>query len=243
MRVTRLHCPQPLAENKNLSLSTEHAHHLINVLRHSVGDKVHVFNAADGEFEATLESAKKSKASVSIGALQRLYEAPEFSVHLCLGVSRGDRMDYGIQKSVELGVTEITPVYSEFGERKIKPIERLEKKIQHWQRIAENASEQCGRLDVPTINDPLEFYSCVTQQALSSLVVMDSSGTQSLSDLELANDKVTIFTGPEGGFSPQEIERAKDSNGQVINLGPRVLRTETAPVAALAILQHRFGDM
>jgi len=242
VRVTRLHCPQPLAENENLSLSTEHAHHLINVLRHSVGDKVRVFNATDGEFEATLESAKKSKASVSIGAKLRLYEAPEFSVHLCLGVSRGDRMDYGIQKSVELGVAEITPVYSEFGERKIKPTERLEKKIQHWQRIAESASEQCGRLDVPAVNDPVEFFSCVTQQLLSPIVVMDGSGTQSLSNLELT-DKVTIFIGPEGGFSSQELVRAKDSNCQIANLGPRILRTETAPVATLAILQHCFGDM
>ncbi len=242
MRVTRLHCPQHLAENQYLTLSPEQSHHIINVLRHSVGDKVRVFNTIDGEFEATLESAKKSRAWVSIGAQRRFYEASEFSVHLCLGVSRGDRMDYGIQKSVELGVTEITPMYSEFSERKIKPAARLKKKIQHWQRVAESASEQCGRLDVPTINDPVEFYSGINPQALALLVVMDGSGTLSLSDLEHAG-KVTIFIGPEGGFSSRELASAKDSNCQIVKLGPRTLRTETAPVATLAILQHRFGDM
>lgn len=242
MRITRLHCSQHLAEKEDISLSQEQAHHLINVLRHSSGDKVHVYNETDGEFEGSLTVAKKSKATVSINSHLRSFKAPEFSIHLYLGVSRGDRMDFGIQKSVEMGVVSITPLFSEYGESKLKQWERLEKKTRHWQRIAESASEQSGRLDVPTINSPAEFLTCIAKDSTIPTLIMDGSGSGSLSDVEL-NDAVNVFIGPEGGFSSTELEKAAEIDCQVINLGPRTLRTETAPITALAILQHRFGDL
>ena len=152
-------------------------------------------------------------------------------------------MDYGIQKSVELGVSSITPLYTEFGEGKIKQEDRLEKKRQHWQRIAISASEQCGRLDVPNVGLPAEFLDCLdVDSSQSPLLVMDGNGTASISEVSLGNS-VQLMVGPEGGFSAREIEMASENDGQIIKLGPRVLRTETAPVAALAILQHRFGDL
>ena len=242
MRVTRLHYPHPLAVNEEIALSPDHAHHLINVLRHSSGDKVNVFNASDGEFVATLLSAKKSRATAVVAERLRTYSAPNFSIHLCLGISRGDRMDFGIQKSVEMGVTEITPLYSEYSEGKLKQNERLQKKLMHWQRIATSASEQCGRLDVPKINAPKPFTACIGDAGLAPIAVLDASGSSSLTELT-CTENVTLLIGAEGGFSEDEITKAKTSECQIVSLGPRIMRTETAPVAAIAILQYRFGDI
>jgi 16S rRNA (uracil1498-N3)-methyltransferase len=148
-------------------------------------------------------------------------------------------MDYVIQKSVELGVSQITPIFSKFSEVRIKDKVRLEKKCSHWRRIARSSCEQCGRFFIPLVNSPVKFNEFVTNE--KGLILLDPSGRENLKSIK-KNGEVCLMTGPEGGFSPDEIEMAR-KRGRVVKLGPRILRAETAPVVALAILQSEFGDL
>lgn len=240
MRESRIHCPQNLSQGQEIVLSAESSHYLANVLRLKVDAAARVFNAECGEYRAQVSSIKKGEVTLLLGEQLQAFSAPVLSLHLCLGISRGDRMDYGIQKSVELGVSEITPMYSEFGEVRFKQADRLTRKLSHWQRIATSAAEQSGRLDVPTVNEPLAFSDCIGLD--QPLVLFDPSGDSSIESLS-PSERLTIITGPEGGFSAAELEQTKTAQCLIVKLGPRVLRTETAPVAALAIVQHRFGDL
>ncbi|MCG8413603.1 MAG: 16S rRNA (uracil(1498)-N(3))-methyltransferase [Pseudomonadales bacterium] len=241
MRVTRLHSPDKLSANSTVNLSADASHYLINVLRLRVGDPVNLFNAEDGEFQASLLTTKKNAVSVAVQDQITVYTRPRLMIHLFLGISRGDRMDFAIQKSVELGVMTITPMYSEFGEVKFKQAERLARKLQHWQKIAVNAAEQSGRLDVPTVKEPIEFQESLQSGDNRTRLLFDASGDVSVGDIEVG-ENLALLTGPEGGFSAQELSLAADKGVNIVRLGPRILRTETAPIAALAVLQDRFGD-
>jgi 16S rRNA (uracil1498-N3)-methyltransferase len=243
MRVTRLYLQTRLSEGKDLDLEPEQSHYLGNVLRMTEGASLQVFNAECGEYRATIGTLKKSKASIVIEQKIADYTAPPLKIHLVLGISRGDRMDYAIQKSIELGVNSITPMYSEFGEVRFKQADRLQRKLQHWQKIAISAAEQCGRLDVPTINEPKEFGFCLDRAADEKTVLFEPDADESIKDIAIAAS-VTVVVGPEGGFSAAELDAAKQfSNCHLVKLGPRVLRTETAPVVALSVIQQLYGDL
>ncbi|MEQ8313582.1 MAG: 16S rRNA (uracil(1498)-N(3))-methyltransferase [Gammaproteobacteria bacterium] len=242
MRVTRLYLETRLSEGIDLDLELEQSHYLGNVLRMAEGASLQVFNAECGEYRATISALKKSKASIVIEQKIADYTAPPLKIHLILGISRGDRMDYAIQKSVELGVGSITPMYSEFGEVRFKQADRLQRKLQHWQRIAISAAEQCGRLDVPKIGEPKEFGHCLNRDADENTVLFEPDANESLQDIAI-NASVTVVVGPEGGFSTTELDAARQStNCHLVKLGPRVLRTETAPVVALSVIQQLYGD-
>ncbi len=242
MRVPRLYLDETLAEELDVTLSADQPHYITNVLRLDVGNTVHLYNARCGEFAGKISAAKKGEVTVTLDNKLGDFVAPKLRIHLCLGLSRGDRMDYAIQKAVELGAERITPFQSEFGEVRFKQSDRAQKKVQHWQRIAISASEQCGRLDVPEIDSPVDFARCMQMATDTTPLLFDPAAEQSLHEVKI-DGAVTVFTGPEGGFSPAELEMAKTSNCQLVKLGPRVLRTETAPVAVLSVLQHRFGDL
>lgn len=242
MRVTRLYLETRLSEGIELDLESEQSHYLGNVLRMTEGASLQVFNAECGEYRATISTLKKSKASIVIEQKIADYTAPPLKIHLILGISRGDRMDYAIQKSVELGVGSITPMYSEFGEVRFKQADRLQRKLQHWQRIAISAAEQCGRLDVPKVDEPKEFVHCLNRDANEKTVLFEPDANESLKDIVI-NTSVTVVVGPEGGFSTTELDAARQSaNCHLVKLGPRVLRTETAPVVALSVIQQLYGD-
>ena len=149
-------------------------------------------------------------------------------------------MDFAVQKSTELGVSEITPIYTEFSEVKLKP-ERLQKKLQHWQKIAISASEQSGRLDIPIIHNPISLEG-ISLSAGNNRWMLEPSGAGTLPD-SIQMNNIDLLIGPEGGFSVAEIDWAQKNVFEVVSLGSRILRTETAPVAALAIIQNKFGDM
>jgi 16S rRNA (uracil1498-N3)-methyltransferase len=149
-------------------------------------------------------------------------------------------MDFAVQKSTELGVTEITPIYTEYGEVRLKA-GRIEKKLQHWQKIAISACEQSGRLDVPAIHKPLSVPELSLCEHAHKWM-LEPSGSDALPQ-SIAEKNCVLLVGPEGGFSADEIDWARSNDFQIVALGSRILRTETAPVAALAILQHKYGDM
>jgi len=240
MRLSRVFVDSPLGPNATLDLPKDTAHYLSNVLRLRAEAELLVFNSSDGEFRARVCSASKKSVSVELIEQVRAPKEASPSIHLLLGLSRSDRMDLAIQKSTELGVTAITPVYTEHGEVRLKA-ERTEKKLQHWRKIAVSACEQSGRLDIPTINAPCALYD-VTTEGAANRWMLDPSGEDVFPE-SIENKHIDLLIGPEGGFSIAEIDWARGCGFRVVALGKRILRTETAPIAALAILQHRFGDM
>ena len=243
MRHTRLHCDSSLGEDIALRLDGDAAHYLGNVLRLRQGHCVHVFNADDGEFVACIEQLAKKHAELRVGRKLREPEAPRIEIELCLGLSRGDRMSWAIQKSTELGVSRITPFFSARGEVKLSR-ERSANRLEHWRRVAVSAVEQSGGFCVPDFSEPLALDQVLQSPAQTDCarLLFDPSGGAGLPD-SLPGNRLQIVTGPEGGFAEPELKLAARCGYAVIALGPRILRTETAPLAVLAILQNRFGDM
>ena len=167
-------------------------------------------------------------------------ESP-LAVHLGQAISKGDRMDYAIQKAVELGVAAITPLYTEHGDVRLRG-EREAKKLAHWQAVAASACEQCGRAVVPTVHFPMTLAEWLTERNEALRLVLHP-GTRGVLEQATAPDSVALLIGPEGGLSAKDLETALAVGFMPLSLGPRILRTETAPVVALSLLQYRFGDL
>ncbi len=243
MRHTRLHCADSLAEDAPLRLEADGAHYLGNVLRLRQGHCVRVFNAADGEFVACIEHLGKKHAELRLGRKLREPVMPKLDTELCLGLSRGDRMTWAIQKSTELGVSRITPFLSARGEKK-PPKDRSASRLGHWRRVSVSAVEQSGGFRIPDFSEPKPLDEVLSQPPEPGLerLLFDPTGAQSLPEA-LPGNRLQIVTGPEGGFAEPELKLAARCGYAVIALGPRILRTETAPLAVLAIAQHRYGDM
>lgn len=250
MRISRVYFESQLKTGAVVALPTESSHYLAKVLRLRVDDCVHLFNEDDGEFLARITQVKKSAVELVVEkpitedpSLEGDANQAELKIHLGLGLSRGDRMDFAIQKSTELGVRQITPLYTEHGEVRLKA-ERAEKKLLHWRKIAISASEQCGRLHIPKINQPCSLSDWQENTDGEFNLMLDPSGQDELpSRASTVIKQLNLLIGPEGGFAEREILTAQKQGFAIVALGKRILRTETAPIAALAILQHLYGDM
>jgi len=205
------------------------------------GEGLVLFDGNGGEYQATLLTLDRRHAEVRIEAHRpREVESP-VAVTLLQGISKGERMDYSIQKATELGVAKIIPVTTSRCVVKLDA-ERWAKKQRHWQAIAIAACEQCGRNQVPEVAMP-----CSLENALTSIdhplgVIFDTDGDRAITELK-ATHAIATLIGPEGGLAPEEITRVADLGWQRIRLGPRVLRSDTAPVAALAVIQASIGDL
>ena len=244
MRIPRIFTDQPLSSGANLALTGSAARHLSAALRLSVGQEITLFNGLGGEFSATLTTTAKSQVDVSIGDYREIDRESPLKLHLAIAVSRGERMDWIMQKATELGVTEITPLFSERTEVKLNA-ERLEKKLRHWQQVVISACEQCQRNRVPTINDALTLDKWLSQSDDDSdqlKLVLHHRSDRTLAQHQTPTS-VCLLVGPEGGLSDNEISRALDRGFTALTLGPRVMRTETAPLAAISIMQSLWGDM
>ncbi|MFT5116483.1 MAG: 16S rRNA (uracil1498-N3)-methyltransferase [Kiritimatiellia bacterium] len=253
MHIPRIYVSQSLAENSTIGLEPEAAHHIAKVLRMKVGRQLTLFNgealngiAVDGcygEFSATLVSVDKKKVSVELGSfIERQTESP-LAIELGACLIKNDRMDWLLQKSVELGVSTIFPLFSEFTDVKIAE-DRLEKKMQHWQRIIINACEQSGRVFIPTLHAPQNIQSWIASTNTEKKYVLHPYIAISSSDAVNSEAPISaaLLVGPEGGLAEHEVECATNHNFTGLVLGKRILRAETAPIAALALLQHQFGD-
>jgi 16S rRNA (uracil1498-N3)-methyltransferase len=190
-----------------------------------------------------LHGIDRNRAEVSVGNyIVRETESP-LHVTLAQGVSRGERMDYTIQKAVELGVTRIVPLISERCEVRLEG-ERLTKRVQHWQAVAASACEQCGRNRVPPVLAPVPLNSWLAEPVHGLRLVLNPLAPATLTSLSTPDDRlITLLIGPEGGLSDAEVKRAQQSGFVGIRLGPRILRTETAAVTALSALQMLWGDL
>lgn len=238
----RFYVPEPLVKHSEITLPEGVAHHLIKVLRSEVGTRFSLFNGQGGEYAAELIEAGKKTARARL--LDFLPDDRDSILHTHLGqvMSRGERMDYVIQKATELGVSVITPLSSERCELKLRGEERADKKLEHWRQVAISACEQCGRNRLPLINPPLALQEWLTTVDSASRWVLAPSVQGGPTAALPAPPSVALLIGPEGGLSVAEIAQAEAAGFKPWQLGPRVLRTETAPVAALAALQLLYGD-
>ena len=241
MRIPRLYFKDALEKGSFIQLNNDSTHYLSKVLRLRVESQIKLFNNNEGEFLATIISKNSTNVTVSIDLQLREPEEDTLRFHVALAITKGERMDYAIQKSVELGVTSIIPFFSELSEVKIRDENRLENKLRHWKRVAMNACQQCGRLSLPDVEKPKIFQDLIKQGIDDTYVLFDASGHKKLRKIYFKNELYLVF-GPEGGFSNSELITAKKKIN-VASLGPRILRSETAPVVALSILQSEFGDL
>jgi len=241
---TRLYIEGNYAAGSELQLDAEQTRYLGRVLRLRVGDRIHVFDGAGNEYAAAISSIGKSSATLAVEESSIAETESGLRVHLVQGISRGERMDFVVQKATELGVKRITPVLTEYGVVKLDE-KRAAKRRGHWQQVAASACEQCGRVRLPRIDTPapLKTWFGSKPASVDTEVILKPGAPTALAGIDAPQTKVCLLIGPEGGFSENEYEDAEVSGFRPVALGPRVLRTETAAVAALAVLQSLWGDL
>jgi 16S rRNA (uracil1498-N3)-methyltransferase len=241
MRIPRIYTSMPLADNSLIELDTDSSHYISKVLRLREGDQLSVFNPEDGEYAAKVSGIARKTVQLQLAAAVACQSDPRLRIHLGLGMSRGERMDYAIQKATELGVSSISPLFTERCEVKLGE-DRADKRLTHWSGIARSASEQSGRCTIPVIERPIKITDWLNHTHCKASFVLDHRGYLGFPVSSSAPQSVTLLIGPEGGLSDQEIVLATQSGFQQVRLGPRVLRTETAPVVALSLVQSLWGD-
>lgn len=241
MATPRVFTDQALAAGAEIGLESGPSHHLLKVLRLKPGAGLRLFNGCGGSFAAVLAGSRGQEARVAVGDFDPADHESPLAIELAIGVSRGERMDWVMQKAVELGVAAIRPLVTERTEVRLAG-ERRDKKLGHWRQIAIAACEQCGRNRLPDIHAPQLLADWLPAAAGLRLVLAPEATTALASIEATAPDVVTLLIGPEGGLSAAEIDAAIATGYRAVSLGPRVLRTETAPLAALAICQARWGD-
>ncbi|PIE38069.1 MAG: 16S rRNA (uracil(1498)-N(3))-methyltransferase [Gammaproteobacteria bacterium] len=240
MSIPRFYSSKALCGDSPLVLDDKVSAHIARVLRMRVGEEVILFDGNGGDCGAKIIEIHKKAVIVQVGKRNHQERESPLAVHLGIGMSRGERMDFVIQKATELGVSEITPLATERCGLKLKG-ERQDKKRRHWQGVAISACEQCGRNRVPEIHDPVNLESWLALTNAELKLVLHHRASALPSDVQPSS--LALLIGPEGGLSEAEIEHARDRGFAPLTLGPRVLRTETAPLAALAIVQSVWGDM
>lgn len=241
MRINRFYSPTPLQVGIEVSLDATAAAHAIKVLRLPVGSRITLFDGNGGEFLAELSAAGKHPQA-RILAHQPVERESSLDITLVQAIARGDRMDYTVQKAVELGVNRIVPVISTRSVVKLDAA-RAEKKQRHWQGIVRAACEQCGRNRLPEIDQPVTLDSFLVNSAPVGLrLVLNPLVATPFGSLQPAK-LVELLIGPEGGFSDEEIGQIEKAGFTGLRFGPRILRTETASVAVLGALQTLWGDL
>jgi len=247
MRLTRVYVDMPLAPQSSVPLPAGAARHLARVLRLKAGDALRVFNGRGGEFDATIESVARDVLTVQVGARHAIERESPLSITLLQGIARGEKMDWILQKATELGVSAFVPLTT------ARSTVRLDAKggtakQQHWQAVVISACEQCERNTVPTVSVP-ESLAQALEAPLAGLNFILTPAAEAtavsalLQEPGVARAPIRLLVGPEGGFDAQEIAFAVQKGFRPWRLGPRVLRTETAGLAAVTALQMLAGDL
>ncbi|BBB24852.1 16S rRNA (uracil(1498)-N(3))-methyltransferase [Amphritea japonica] len=241
MRTPRFYEPQALTQGQELNLSDTVTQHVSRALRMRPGDHLILFNGDGCEYRAELTEVAKRTARALITEITTTHRQSPLKVTLGQSVSRGERMDYAIQKATELGMHQMVPLFSERCEVRLNP-ERQEKRRQHWQQVAVSACEQSLRCDVPEIAAPQSLTEWINSVEADLKLVLHHHTAQPLGEFDKPTS-VALLIGPEGGLSETEVEQALAQGFKPVAFGPRVFRTETAPVAALSVLQYLWGDL
>jgi len=244
MSLTRLYVADTLSRGAELQLGEEPARYLGRVLRLRAGDTLHVFNGDSGEWSATIDRIGRNELILTVHEKLANFAESRLEVHLVQGISRGERMDFVVQKATELGVTRVSPVLTDHGVVKFDA-PRARKRRDHWQRVAESACEQSGRLRPPQIDTPqaLNDWFGGSHDSERTRLILEPGSPARLSEVANPTAGLCLLVGPEGGFSERECDDARIAGFAAVGLGPRILRTETAAVAAIAIAQSLWGDL
>ncbi|HEY0675677.1 MAG TPA: 16S rRNA (uracil(1498)-N(3))-methyltransferase [Immundisolibacter sp.] len=244
MRIPRLYVDQPLESGADCALGQRAHDHAVKVLRLRAGDALCLFNGQGGEFAAVLARGADGALLAQVGEFTPDRRESPLAVRLVQGISRGERMDYTLQKAVELGVADIVPVVTEHTVLRLEG-ERAQRRLAHWRGVVVAACEQSGRTRVPPVAEPcgLEEYLARDDAAAGTGLLLDPSAPQALATLQDLRDPVSVLIGPEGGLSAAERQLAQAAGYRPVRMGPRVLRTETAAVVALSLLQALAGDI
>ena len=248
MRLTRVYVEAPLAAGKRLVVEGSAANHITRVLRLRSGDALTVFDGSGGEFGARIEEFRKDSVVVAVEDHRPLERESPLRLTLAQGISRGERMDWVIQKATELGTARIVPLFTKRSVVRLDE-KQADRKLQHWRAIAIAACEQCGRNRIPELAAPVDFFDVLPAEASGATrLLLSPTGDLRIEDLgqdvrQGASKGITVLIGPEGGLEDVEQEAALAAGFKAVRLGPRVLRTETAAIAALTIIQRYFGDL
>lgn len=239
MRISRLFTESRLTPGCEAELEERACRYIRQVLRLRAGQSITLFNGDGVDYAGELLGTDRRTCRIRVGEPIRQEPTAILRIHLGIGVSRGERMDYAIQKSVELGVYAITPLSTE---RAVVQLQagRLEKRLAHWRGVIVSACEQCGRNRIPTLHDMQPLRDWVA--GYPGGLMLHHQAEHGLSDIAQPTAELNLLVGPEGGLSKLERATATDHAYQAVRLGPRVLRTETAPLAALAAIQVLWGD-
>ena len=243
MRLTRVYVDAPVAAGKRLVVAGSAANHITRVLRLRNGDALTVFDGSGGEFGARIEEFRKDSVLVSVEDHRPLDRESPLPLTLAQGISRGERMDWIIQKATELGTSRIVPLFTKRSVVRLDD-KQADRKLQHWRAIAISACEQCGRNRIPELAAPVDFFDVLPADSSGATrLLLSPTGDLRIDDLQDVAKGITVLIGPEGGLEDVEQEAAIAAGFKAVRLGPRVLRTETAAIAALTIIQRYFGDL
>lgn len=242
MRSPRVYHPDRLQVGRDVTLGEAASHHLGRVLRMKAGDAVVLFDGSGGEYRGTIRGAERSGVRVRVDAFDDVERESRLQVGLVQSVSAGERMEFTLQKAVELGVAWIQPILTHRSKVRLEG-ERADKRVTHWQRVVHAACEQCGRNRVPTVRPLLEFTAWLAAPpGAGHRLVLDPDAPKRLSEAGPLEATVELLAGAEAGLADGEMALVAQYGFVPVRLGPRVLRTETAGLAALAALQALWGD-
>lgn len=243
MSKTRLFSPTLLGPERQFTLDAGQTRYLTRALRLRAGEKLTVFDGSGGEYLAIIVQIDKSSVDIQTGPLLNSSTESPLQVRLLQGLSKGDRMDTVVQKATELGVQRISPLLTDHSVVKLDAA-RATRRRKHWQKIAQSACEQCGRNIVPAIDEVIALNNWFDRNRddTSTRLILCPEARTPLSSAERPNAGLTLLIGPEGGFSREEYECAVAAGFSAVSLGPRVLRTETATIAAVSAVQTLWGD-
>ncbi len=242
MRNVRIHVETPLITGADVVLPEDAARHVVTVLRMRAGAMLELFDGSGGSHRGRILSVGKRSVTIHLEAFDPQERESPLQATLVQGISRGQHMDYTLQKAVELGVARIVPVLT--GHSNVRLDEtRAGRRIEHWRRVVIGACEQCGRNRMPEICPPQPLAAWLESDKSECRLVLDPDAEKGLPALPRPVSGISLLSGPEGGLSPEEIRAALALGWQAVRLGPRILRTETAAVAALAACQALWGDL
>jgi 16S rRNA (uracil1498-N3)-methyltransferase len=251
MRLTRVYVEASVVAGKRLVVAGSAANHITRVLRLRSGDALTVFDGSGAEFGARIEEFRKDSVVVTVEEPRQIDRESPLPLTLAQGISRGERMDWVIQKATELGTSRIVPLFTKRSMVRLDE-RQAERKLQHWRAIAIAACEQCGRNKIPELATPIDFFGVLPADGSGATrLLLSPTGDLRIEDLpDVGQDAalgvrkgITVLIGPEGGLDDVEQEAALAAGFKAIRLGPRILRTETAAIAALTIIQRYFGDL
>ena len=240
MRSYRVYSSGPLTVDEQCDLDDRASHHLARVLRVKTGDRLSVFNGDGHNYQGAIVTADKHQVSVLIDSIEQAETESSLNTCLALAVSKGDRFEWAIKKATELGVSSIVPILSQRVDVRLSPA-RWQKKQEHWQQIVISACEQSGRAVVPEVKQPITLSPWLSGVEADCKLVLDPEATTNA--LHDRPASIALLIGPEGGLAPSELKLALENGFSAMRLGPRVLRTETAPLVALSVLGARWGDI